>query len=53
MQRGEQLLAEVLVQLLHELRAIRRQRQEREHQHAVSETLARRWGYAAPKRGRS
>jgi len=48
----EALLAEVLVELLHELRALRRERERDEHDYRLADTLNRRWGYPPPRRQR-
>jgi hypothetical protein len=47
----EELLVDVLSELLHELRALRRAREESEHTRRLADTRARRWGYPPPRRG--
>ena len=47
----EELVVEVLVELLGELRALRRERERAEHEYRLAETLARR-GYPPPRRYR-
>jgi hypothetical protein len=46
----EQLLAEVLIELLHELRALRRERERTDDEYRRDDYLTRRWGYPPPRR---
>ena len=52
MRETEELLAEVLMELLHELQALRREREHDEQDGRLADTLNRRWGYPRRRRHR-
>lgn len=48
----EILLQELIIELLHELRALRRQRTHDDEEYRRDDYLNRQWGYSPPRRRR-